>query len=134
MAQPEQFAQGLSIGIIMDGNGRWAKKRGLPRTAGHKKGAEVFQDITRYCNEMCIRDRFDSRHSDQKPLIERSMAFLCTLKSANLEKPAEWRTGGFAERWNRELYAFKIAQPGGTKQSFCIFVNEKVDLWQFNGV
>ena len=34
------------IGIIMDGNGRWAKKRMLPRNAGHKKGAEVFQDIT----------------------------------------------------------------------------------------
>ena len=55
MAQPEQFAQGLSIGIIMDGNGRWAKKRGLPRTAGHKKGAEVFQDITRYCNEIGVK-------------------------------------------------------------------------------
>ena len=47
------FAKGLSIGIIMDGNGRWAKKRGLPRTAGHKKGAEVFRDII----QMCIRDR-----------------------------------------------------------------------------
>ena len=46
------FAKGLSIGIIMDGNGRWAKKRGLPRTAGHKKGAEVFRDIIRYCNEL----------------------------------------------------------------------------------
>ena len=40
------------IGIIMDGNGRWAKKRMLPRNMGHKKGAEVFQDITRYCNEL----------------------------------------------------------------------------------
>lgn len=40
------------IGIIMDGNGRWAKKRLLPRNMGHKKGAEVFQDITRYCNEL----------------------------------------------------------------------------------
>lgn len=49
-----EFARGLSIGIIMDGNGRWAKKRGLPRTAGHKKGAEVFQDITRYCNELGV--------------------------------------------------------------------------------
>lgn len=38
----------------MDGNGRWAKKRGLPRTTGHKKGAEVFQDITRYCNELGV--------------------------------------------------------------------------------
>ncbi|MEG2286954.1 MAG: polyprenyl diphosphate synthase, partial [Ruthenibacterium sp.] len=48
------FAKGLSIGIIMDGNGRWAKQRGLPRTAGHTKGAEVFRDIIRYCNELQI--------------------------------------------------------------------------------
>ncbi len=37
MNHPKEFAEGLSIGIIMDGNGRWAKRRGLPRTAGHKK-------------------------------------------------------------------------------------------------
>lgn len=36
----------------MDGNGRWAKQRGLPRTAGHKKGAEVFRDMVHYCNEL----------------------------------------------------------------------------------
>lgn len=54
MAHSADFAKGLSIGIIMDGNGRWAKKRGLPRTTGHKKGAEVFQDITRYCNELGV--------------------------------------------------------------------------------
>ena len=40
------------IGIIMDGNGRWAKKRLLPRNMGHKKGAEVFKDIARYCSEL----------------------------------------------------------------------------------
>ena len=40
------------IGIIMDGNGRWAKKRLLPRNMGHKKGAEVFKDITKYCNQL----------------------------------------------------------------------------------
>ena len=54
MDQPRDFAKGLSIGIIMDGNGRWAKQRGLPRTAGNKKGAEVFQDITRYCNQIGV--------------------------------------------------------------------------------
>ena len=43
------------IGIIMDGNGRWAKKRGLPRQAGHKVGAETFRKITRYCNKIGIR-------------------------------------------------------------------------------
>lgn len=52
MALKQGAAKGLSIGIIMDGNGRWAKKRGLPRTAGHTKGAEVFRDIIRYCNEL----------------------------------------------------------------------------------
>ena len=43
------------IGIIMDGNGRWAKKRGLPRFAGHKAGADTFQKIVRYCNQIGIK-------------------------------------------------------------------------------
>lgn len=43
------------IGIIMDGNGRWAKKRGLPRMAGHRAGAETFRVITRYCNKIGIK-------------------------------------------------------------------------------
>ena len=42
------------IAIIMDGNGRWAKKRGLPRTAGHKAGAETFRDIATYCRELGV--------------------------------------------------------------------------------
>ena len=54
MSHPKSFAEGLSIGIIMDGNGRWAKKRGLPRTKGQKKGAQVFQDITDYCQELGV--------------------------------------------------------------------------------
>ena len=54
MEHPKEFAEGLSIGIIMDGNGRWAKNRGLPRTAGHKKGAEVFSDIADYCDELGV--------------------------------------------------------------------------------
>jgi len=39
----------MHLAIIMDGNGRWAKKRGLKRIEGHKKGAEVVKDITTYC-------------------------------------------------------------------------------------
>ena len=35
------------IAIIMDGNGRWAKNKGLPRSAGHKKGAETLQEIAK---------------------------------------------------------------------------------------
>ena len=43
------------IAIIMDGNGRWAKKRGLPRTAGHAAGAEAFRRIANYCRELGVR-------------------------------------------------------------------------------
>ena len=43
------------IGIIMDGNGRWAKKRGLPRSAGHTVGAQTFRKIARYCSNIGIK-------------------------------------------------------------------------------
>lgn len=43
------------IGIIMDGNGRWAKKRMLPRSAGHAAGSETFKTIARYCNKIGIK-------------------------------------------------------------------------------
>ena len=42
------------IAIIMDGNGRWAKKRGLPRTAGHAAGAESFRRIANYCRPLGV--------------------------------------------------------------------------------
>ena len=43
------------IAIIMDGNGRWAKKRLLPRTAGHAAGAETFRKIALYCREIGVK-------------------------------------------------------------------------------
>ncbi|MEG0896963.1 MAG: polyprenyl diphosphate synthase [Ruthenibacterium sp.] len=73
MPQQTDFAKGLSLGIIMDGNGRWAKKRGLPRTAGHTKGAEVFKDIIRYCNELqiaCVTFYAFSTENWSRPLEE----------------------------------------------------------------
>ena len=42
------------IAVIMDGNGRWAKKRHLPRTAGHSVGAKTFKSICLYANEIGI--------------------------------------------------------------------------------
>lgn len=43
------------IAIIMDGNGRWAKKRALPRTAGHAAGSKKFKEIARYCNKIGLK-------------------------------------------------------------------------------
>lgn len=42
------------IGIIMDGNGRWAKKRGLPRTAGHRAGIDAVKKVVRACGELGV--------------------------------------------------------------------------------
>lgn len=43
------------IGIIMDGNGRWAKRRGLPRSAGHRAGAETLKKIVKYCDKVGVK-------------------------------------------------------------------------------
>ncbi len=43
------------IAIILDGNGRWAKRRGMPRTAGHAVGSETFRKVATYCNDIGIK-------------------------------------------------------------------------------
>lgn len=43
------------IAIIMDGNGRWAKKRGLPRVAGHKRGVDTVKEIVEACAEIGVK-------------------------------------------------------------------------------
>ena len=55
MALSEKLPAPQHIAIIMDGNGRWAKKRGLPRNAGHKAGAETFRRIADYCNKRGVK-------------------------------------------------------------------------------
>ncbi len=50
--QPLQTDLPEHIGIIMDGNGRWAKKRGLPRNYGHREGAKTFRKIVEYCSKI----------------------------------------------------------------------------------
>ena len=50
----EQITIPRHIAIIMDGNGRWAKKRGMPRSFGHSAGAKKFKEIARYCNKIGV--------------------------------------------------------------------------------
>ena len=45
----------VHIAIIPDGNGRWAKKRGLPRTVGHRSGSENIKNIVKFCSELGIK-------------------------------------------------------------------------------
>lgn len=45
----------VHIGFIMDGNGRWAQKRNMPRKMGHRAGAETFRKIVKYCKKIGIK-------------------------------------------------------------------------------
>ena len=56
MALSEKPKPPRHIAIIMDGNGRWAKQRGLPRTAGHAAGADAFRRIANYCRTRGVED------------------------------------------------------------------------------
>ena len=55
LSETEKLAPPRHIAIIMDGNGRWAKNRGLPRTAGHAAGAESFRRIANYCRTLGVK-------------------------------------------------------------------------------
>jgi undecaprenyl diphosphate synthase len=57
MAETTKTARDLPrhVAIIMDGNGRWARRRGMPRTAGHKEGAKSVRRVVRACRERGIR-------------------------------------------------------------------------------
>ena len=54
LSEIEKLAPPRHIAIIMDGNGRWAKQRGMPRTAGHAAGAESFRRIANYCRMLGV--------------------------------------------------------------------------------
>ena len=79
------------IAIIMDGNGRWAKKRGLPRTAGHAAGAETFRNIATYCRELGIEYLTVYAFSTEnwKRPLEEVTAIMGLLKKYLLEAVAD---------------------------------------------
>ncbi len=51
----EDIAVPVHVGVIMDGNGRWAKKKGLPRKLGHREGAKNFRTITRHAKAVGVQ-------------------------------------------------------------------------------
>src|SRR5258705_4941712 len=52
---PDRTDGPLHVAVIMDGNGRWAAARGLPRAEGHRRGVEALRRVVRAANELGIR-------------------------------------------------------------------------------
>jgi len=79
------------LAIIMDGNGRWAKQRGLNRTKGHEKGVEVIRDITIYCSRQPTIETVTfyafSTENWKRPKLE--VEFLMKLLERYLRKELE---------------------------------------------
>lgn len=72
------------IAIIMDGNGRWAKKKGLPRVAGHKRGVDTVREIVEACAQIGVRYLTlytFSTENWKRPKEEVSMLMRLLLKS-----------------------------------------------------
>ena len=78
------------IAIIMDGNGRWAKERGLNRTAGHEEGAKTVRKITQYCSDIKVKYLTlyaFSTENWERPKLE--VEFLMKLLEKYLKKELE---------------------------------------------
>ena len=76
------------IAIIMDGNGRWARERSLPRIAGHREGINSVREITRLCGEIGVKHLTlytFSTENWQRPRAEVSALMTLLLKTINKE-------------------------------------------------
>src|SRR6185436_5760755 len=84
-------AQPCHVAIIMDGNGRWAKRRGLPRIEGHRRGAESVRDITRACRERGLKAltlyAFSSQNWDRP--VEEVRLLMALLRDYLVDERAE---------------------------------------------
>ena len=95
------------IGIIMDGNGRWARKRGLPRTAGHAAGAETFRTIAYHCRDLGIPYLTVYAFSTEnwKRPAEEVSAIMDLLRKYLLEALAKMEKDGFRIRFLGDITA-----------------------------
>lgn len=131
---PDRMPQ--HIAIIMDGNGRWAQKRGLPRTLGHKAGAEVLREILTDAADLGVRYLTAyafSTENWQRPVEE--VDFLMNLFASYLDTEIEYlvnkrvqlRFIGNTDRLNPELRRRMEDAEKKTAQGTAITLNLAVD-------
>jgi len=98
------------IAFIMDGNGRWATKRGLPREFGHKAGAETFKKIVRYCRSIGIKTATVyafSTENIKRPKREVNAIFRLLgeyVEEGKEEKDVEFKFIGAPEELGEDVY------------------------------
>ena len=102
----------VHVAIIMDGNGRWAKKRGLPRTAGHAQGARVVEQILEDADQMGIRyltvyafstENWSRPDSEVKALMNLLRTYMKTSLAKCARNNVRIRVIGDKSRLDRDL-------------------------------
>lgn len=95
------------IAIIMDGNGRWAKKRGLPRVAGHKQGMETVKTITKVASDLGVKvltlyafstENWKRPNDEVGFLMDLPVKFFNTFVPELIENNVRVNVMGYAER------------------------------------
>ena len=124
------------VAIIMDGNGRWAQKRGLPRTFGHKAGAEVLRSILTYASDLGIKyltayafstENWRRPHEEVDFLMELFSAYLDNEVDELIEKNVVLRFIGSNDRLSPELRRRMADAEARTAQGTGITLNLAVD-------
>lgn len=131
------------IAIIMDGNGRWAQKRGLPRSAGHRAARDVVRDIVRACGELAVdvltlftfgTDNWKRPWSEVLSLMQllrdASLEELSELQKNNVRLVATGDTNRLAKQARRALmYAISdTAENTGLKLNLALSYDGRSDI------
>lgn len=100
------------IGIIMDGNGRWAKRRGLPRSAGHKQGAKTLEKIMDYCISLGVdaitayafsTENWKRPEEEVSALMDLLYSYLTDAERRFAEKNVKFMVSGDVSRFSEKL-------------------------------
>lgn len=100
------------IAMILDGNGRWAKKRLLPRTVGHRNGAFNINKVATYCDEIGVKyltmycfstENWNRPKSEVDYLMKAPIRLFSKLKKQILESNIRWKFIGRRDRFPKEV-------------------------------
>jgi undecaprenyl diphosphate synthase len=124
------------IAIVMDGNGRWAKKRHLPRLAGHKQGVEALRDVITSCHDLGVKaltvfafssENWKRPQEEVSGIIELMGLALSRevprLKAKGVRMHFIGEKAGLSERLKKSFAAASAETAGGTAMDFNICFN-----------
>jgi undecaprenyl diphosphate synthase len=120
------------VAIIMDGNGRWAQQRSLPRVAGHRQGVESVRDVVRTCREMGIsvlslyafsRENWNRPKWEVKALMQLLSRYLKSEIGEFLRNGISLRIMGNLERLPEKLQSQLISAVDQTKENTAMTLN-----------